>query len=351
MPAINIRQTKVWLPALLGLALLAVVIFRVVQASIPEEPMPSVEEIREARGVSVTVAEVTRGPLEVWRQYSGTAAGRQEGVLRSRSDDPVAEVLVSVGARVRAGQVLVRMAGDGIEARRRQAEAATAQARRVLDRMRPLHEAGAISDQEWDQVTTQHELAVADLAAVRAMVELTSPLSGTVTEVLARPGLVTRGGDPLVRVSDLGEVLVYLHVSPADATELRAGQAARATNGATGRVQRVALQADPATRMVEVTVAFPPEAGLVAGTYATVEVRVAERPEAVQVPAIAIREGTVWVVGADDRVARRPVRTGLQGNGRTEVVEGLEPGERVVTEGAALLSDGAAVRIVSAGER
>jgi membrane fusion protein (multidrug efflux system) len=350
MPATTIRQTKVWLPALLGLALIAIVIFRVVQASIPEEPMPSVEEIREAQGVSVMVAEVTRGPLEVWRQHSGTAAGRQEGVLRSRSDDPVAEVLVSVGERVRDGQVLVRMAGDGIEARRRQAEAAAAQAQRVLDRMRPLHEAGAISYQEWDQVTTQLELALADLAAVRAMVELTSPLTGTVTEVLARPGLVTRGGDPLVRVSDLGEVLVSLHVSPADAAELRPGQAARAANGAMGRVQRVALQADPMSRLVEVTVAFPPEAGLVAGTYATIEVRVAAREDAVKAPATGIRDGVAWVVGADNRVSRRVVRAGLQGNGLVEVLEGLEAGERVVVDGAALLSEGAMVRVVAGRE-
>lgn len=346
MAQIDIRQTRVWLPALLIIALVAVVVLRVVQASTPADPMPSVEELREARGISVVVAPVLTGPLEVWRRHSGSAAGRRDGVLRARSDDPVAAVLVAVGDRVREGQVLVRMASDAVEARVRQARAAEQQARRVVERMRPLHEAGAISDQEWENASTQYELAQADLAATRAMLDLTSPLTGTVTEVPARPGIVARSGDPLVRVADLAELRVTLYVSATDAGEIRADQAARTASGAIGRVQRVALQADPASRLVEVTVAFPPDAGLIAGTLATIDIRVATREAAVQVPNAALRDGVVWVVGQDNRVGRRVVVIGLQGNGVMEVLDGLEPGERVVIDGAALLSDGATVRVV-----
>lgn len=350
MARVDIRQPRVWLTGLIGLVLIGVVVYRVVQAANPEEPIPSVEELRDAGGIPVTVAEAAGGPLEIWREHSGTVAGRQEGVVRARSDDPVAAVLVTVGQRVREGQVLVRMTSEGIEARQRQAAAAAAQARRMLERMRPLHEAGAISDQEWDQVETQHALAVADLAAARAPLELTSPLSGTVTEVTARPGQVARSGEGLVRVADLSELHVFLYMSGADVTGLGSGQPARASAGtsvATGRVQRVALQADPATRLVEVVVAFPQGTGLIPGTMATIEVRTAAREQAVQVPRTAVRDGIVWVVGQGDRVERREVRIGLQGTEVVEVLEGLQPGERVVVAGSALLSDGATVRVVA----
>jgi hypothetical protein len=115
-------------------------------------------------------------------------------------------------------------------------------------------------------------------------------------------------------------------------------------------VRRVALQADPETRLVEVEVGFPPTAGLIPGTLATVQVEMARRAEAVQVPRAAVREGQVWVVAESGRVTRRDVRVGLQNRERTEIVAGLEPGERVVVEGGALLSEGALVRIVNGAE-
>lgn len=350
MARFDLRRPRVWLPLFVVLLLIAVVAVRVWQATAPADPMPTVDQLREERGIAVAVAAAAGGRLEIWRRHSGTVAGVREGVLRSRSDDPVAVVTVAVGETVREGQVLVRMAGEGLEARDRQTRAALAQARRLMERMRPLHEAGAISDQEWDQVVSQHEMAEADAAAIRASLELTSPLAGMITEVLARPGLVTRSGDPLVRVADLSQRMVYLHVSAADAAELRAGQPARAANGTTGRVHRVALQADPATRLVEVVVAFPPASALIAGTMATIEVRVAERDDAVHIPRGAVRDGSVWVVGGDDRVTRRAVRIGLQGEEVIEVLEGVAPGDRVVVEGAALLSEGAAVRIAAGRE-
>jgi multidrug efflux pump subunit AcrA (membrane-fusion protein) len=59
-------------------------------------------------------------------------------------------VPVQVGQRVARGQVLVRQAGETTAARIRQAEAARRQAARTVERLRPLHDAGAISDQEWE---------------------------------------------------------------------------------------------------------------------------------------------------------------------------------------------------------
>jgi multidrug efflux pump subunit AcrA (membrane-fusion protein) len=111
-----------------------------------------------------------------------------------------------------------------------------------------------------------------------------------------------------VHVADLGRLLVRLRVSASQVAELREGQPARLPGrDATGRVRRIALQADAATRLVEVEVEFPRETGLVLGTLATVEVRIAERTDAVSVPRAAVREGVTWVVGADSRVSRRVV--------------------------------------------
>jgi membrane fusion protein, multidrug efflux system len=349
--AIDFRRPRVWLPALVGLALVVLVVVRVIQASTPQDGPPTVEQIRAEQGVPVTLAVAQGGALAVWRDFNGTVSGAQEAVVRARSGDQIASVPAQVGQRVSRGQVLVRQSGEAIDARVRQAEAARRQAARTVERLRPLHEAGAISDQEWEQALTQLELASADVAAVRDILTLSSPLAGTVTEVIARPGMIPSTGDPLVRVADLSELVVYLRVGAAEAAEIRQGQRARVAGTAiTGEVRRIALQADPETRLVEVQVGFPPGSGLIPGTLATVQVQVAERSDAVQVPRAAVREGQVWVVGEDGRATRRAVQTGLQSSDRVEVTGGLQPGERVVVEGGALLSEGARVRVAAGQE-
>lgn len=350
MARIDFRRPRVWIPIALGLLLLAVVIFRVVQAGTPGEPTPSVEEIRQQSGIPVTVAPATSGSLDLWLSFNGSVSGVRDAVIRARTGDQVASVHVTVGETARQGQVVVRQAGETSQARVRQAQIAVQQARRTVDRLRPLHEAGALSDQDFDQALTQLEMATADLAAARDVLALASPLSGTVTEVTARPGMIPSAGDPLVRVADLSELVVRMQVSAREAASIREGQPARLTGGgATGQVRRVAIQADPISRMVEIEVAFPPGAGLIPGTLATVEVQVASREDAVQVPSSAVTDGTVWVVGEDEAAMRRSVQVGLEGSNRVEIVSGLEPGERVVIGGGSLLSEGARVRIVNSG--
>lgn len=343
------RRRRLWIPAVLGVLVVGMIAFRVMQATADRPAQPTVEQIRAERGVPVTVATVESGPLTIWREYSGNVGGVREAVVRARTGDQVSEVPVEVGARVGMGQVLVRQSGEGSAARVRQAEAARRQAQSTVDRMRPLHEAGAISEQEWEQVQTQLELASADLAAARDMTVLTSPLAGTVTEVIARPGMIPSPGDPLVRVADLGRFVVSLRVSAAEAAEIREGQPARLANGEVGRVRRLALQADPVTRLVEVEVEFPPTAGLVPGTLATVEIQVAARESAVWVPRAAVRDGGVWKVDAEGLARRAPVRTGLEARDQIEILDGVAPGDRVVVEGGALLSDGVRVRIINGG--
>jgi membrane fusion protein, multidrug efflux system len=350
MARVDFRSRRFLIPAGVVLLLLAVIVYRVIQASSTAPAAASVEQIRAERGVPVTVFETTNAPLEVWREFSGNVSGRNEGVVRARTTEPISAVTVTAGTRVQRGQVLIRQAGDATAARARQAQAARNQAQRTVERLRPLHQAGAISDQEWEQATTQLELANADLAAARDNLTLTSPLAGTVTEVIARPGMIPAVGDPLVRVADLSRIVVYLRVSATDAGLIQAGQRARTTAGSVGVVERVALQADPETRLIEVEVGFPPGAGLIPGTLATVEVQVATREMAVQVPRTAVRDDFVWVVGSDDRAVRRPVQVGLTGGRLVEITSGLQPGERVVVEGGALLSDGAPVRVIGGAE-
>jgi membrane fusion protein (multidrug efflux system) len=305
----------------------------------------------------VEVALATVGPLEVRRSFTGTVRGIRSATVRARTADQILEIPVSVGQRVSEGDVVLRQSSQGSQASVRQAEAAHAQALRTVERLRPLHEQGAVSSQDWDNALTALSVAEANLEAAQRAIVLTSPIDGIVTDILETQGSFPGSGDPLMRISDLSRVQVLLGVSPGQREELAVGQrAVLASDAPEGRITRIALQANPENRLIEVEVTFPGSAAtgrgpaggpvLVPSTLATVEVVVGTRDSALQIPATALQSGSVWVVDGENLAHARPVQVGLAGNGSVEILQGVEAGERVVTAGASLLSDGVLTRVV-----
>jgi RND family efflux transporter MFP subunit len=341
------------------LALVALVVVRVIQASAPVDPTLDVEEIRQQAGIPVEVLEVRAAPMEARRSFTGVVRGVRSATVRARTGDEILEIPVRVGQRVQGGDIVVRQSSQGSMASVRQAEAAFEQAQRTAERLRPLHERGAVSEQDWDNALTALRVAEANLEAALKSIVLTSPIAGVVTDILVTPGTFPGNGDPLVRISDLSQVQLLLQVSPDQKAELALGQPAFLTGSdVRGRVTRIALQADPETRLVEVEVTFPgrvtrPAAtgsgstAILPGILATVEIVVGTRESALQIPTVALHGDAVWVVDAEGLAHRRPVTVGLRAREGLEVLEGLAPGDRVVTSGASLLSEGVQARIVT----
>jgi len=334
----------------LALALVALVAFRIVQASRGAPEAPEVDEIRARTGIPVEVNAAREGELVVRREFTGVLRGIRSATIRARTDDEILDIPVRVGDRVRTGSVVIRQSSEGSMASVSQASAAFDQAQRNVERMRPLHERGAISDQDWDNAVTALRVAEANLEAARRSVDLESPIDGVVTDILVNRGSLPESGDPLARVSDLSRLQVVLQVSPEQARELAVGQrAAVPAHRLEGTVTRVAMQANPVSRLLEIELTFPgvdAAAGAVPGTLVSALVEVGRRTSAVLVPRAAVSEGVVWVVDSSGVAHRREVATGLEGDGQVEIREGLAAGESVVVAGASLLSDGARTRIV-----
>lgn len=340
---------------IIGLALVGLVAFRVVQASRGTPAAAEVDDIRAQTGIPVEVAAVVEGPLVVRREFTGVLRGIRSSTIRARTGDEIVDIPVRVGQRVRAGTVVIRQSSEGSMAAVRQAEAAYEQAKRTADRLRPLQERGAISDQDWDNAVTGLRVAEANLEAARRSVDLVSPIDGVVTDILLTRGSMPESGDPLLRVSDLSRLQVLVQTSVGQVRELAVGQAARLpAQRLEGRVSRVALQADPASRLLEVELTFPGASAVpdddcepaVPGTLVTADIEVGRRAQALMVPEVAVRDGAVWVVDAEAVAHRRAVGVGLAGDGMVEILSGLSAGEQVVVAGATLLSDGARTRIV-----
>ena len=332
--------------------------------------------------VAVVVHEVGRGLVEA--TLSNTRAGEIEACQRTKMATIVGGRIdylgVKEGDRVEAGQVLMRLWHGDLDARLavNQAQLATARQRvqeactvadnaeREAARQAQLVRRGFVSASAEEKARTEArarraacDTARADVATAQAQLTATeterqrlvliAPFAGTVAKISGElgeisipspPGVPT---PPAIDLIDDSCLYVKAPMDEIDAPKIRAGLPVRISLEAMagtvfeGRVKRVApyiTAVEKQARTVEVDVDFvrPDEArGMLVGYSADVEIVLDTRPDVLRVPTSALREGQRVLVEQNGVLVERGLRTGLSNWEQTEVVEGLQAGERIVT--------------------
>lgn len=191
-------------------------------------------------------------------------------------------------------------------------------------------------------------------AAIEPRITLTAPSAGIVIELGAREGLTVAPGAPLFRLNALDTVWVNATVPEREAPWLVAGASVEARMPAlpervwTGTVQTILPTVDAATRTITARVELAnADHTLLPGMFVTLRLA-GPSVEALSVPTEAlIRTGTRTVVIVNESSgAFRPVdvKTGVEAGGRTAIVSGLEPGQRIVASGQFLIDSEASFR-------
>ncbi|HSW22129.1 MAG TPA: efflux RND transporter periplasmic adaptor subunit, partial [Burkholderiaceae bacterium] len=355
-----------------------------------------------AQTVSVIAAQQRDMPVVV--EAAGTVVSLDTVDIRAQVAGSVSEVVVREGQFVRRGDVLFRLddRADRANLERARAQllrdqATLADLNRQLARAQDLRAQNFIAQSAVDsvlaQVDAQKAAVAADQAAVRSsevalsFATITSPLSGRAGAVVVyRGSLVQPTGTPMVTISQLDPIGVSftlpeaqlaavlrasgLHQggAPPRTAALRARAAASAAGSGTivvalpnaersrggasdemlGRITFVDNAVDTTTGTIRVKGEVPNATHrLWPGQYVTVRMTLRTLSNAIVIPqnAMIIRgnERSVYVVKADATVEARPVQPRYSA-GEVVVVEGLEPGEKVVVEGKQNLRPGSAVR-------
>jgi len=176
-----------------------------------------------------------------------------------------------------------------------------------------------------------------------------APLAGVVTQRTANVGLNIDTSTPLFTIVDLSTVWVVADLYERDFSRVRAGSAATITSAAypdttiRGRVSYIDPQVQPETRTAKLRIEVPNGGGqLRLGMFVNAEVGESESRSGVLVPKTALQtigsDTVVYVTDAEDgRFLERKVEVAHATNGQALVVTGLQPGERVVTDGAFFL--------------
>ncbi len=183
-----------------------------------------------------------------------------------------------------------------------------------------------------------------------------SPIAGTITQLNMREGSNVSQQSPVAQVASIDDLEISTYVPERFIGGLSLGQQAAVRLDAlpgeefSASVVRLAPQLDRTSRSLGTTMVFDtPDPRIRPGMFARIDLIAEERPDAVTVPQRAVvrraDERHVFIVDEDDRAERRPVELGIEADGRVEIVEGLEPGDRVVTRGQNLASQGALLQV------
>jgi multidrug efflux system membrane fusion protein len=318
-------------------------------------------QVQEA--VAVRTAPVAREWVTRAVEATGTLHSKDEIDLSFKMPGVIARVLVAEGQLVRRGQTLATLDLREINAQVMAARSAVTKAERDLARAEALYADSVATLAQVQDARTGAEVARSGLQGAafnRRYAAIVAPADGVVLRKLANDGeLVSPGAAVLVLgSSERGQVL-RVGVADRDAVRLKVGDAATVRFDAfpgeefAGSVREVAPAADPRTGTYQVEVAVQPGGrALASGLVGRVEIRPAAGTEMALVPIQSIleadgSEATVYTLSADGKKARRvPVSVAFIQGERVALSGGLDGVAAVVTDGAAYLGDGAAVKVV-----
>lgn len=309
----------------------------------------------------VEVKEIERQTLSALLMSSGTIASRIEVRVIAQTEGKVNMINVEEGNVVREGQVIVQLDDSVPRAQYREAEASFREAKRNLDRAEQLYERNLISEQEYQNIVAQAQIAESRYEYRRALFEYTTiyaPISGVITFRGVDRGDIASQREHLLTITNMDELVIRVSVSELEAPYLQPGDEVTVQVDAyrdsrfKGRIRRIFPAADPTTRLIPVEVELiEKDSRLFPGLFARVEFQTQQKPNVLVVPVNAVittpqGERYVYTVN-DDTAYYRKVVVGMRTEEYFEVLEGLSENEKVVIRGAASLRDRIPVQLIT----
>jgi membrane fusion protein, multidrug efflux system len=183
-----------------------------------------------------------------------------------------------------------------------------------------------------------------------------SPISGTVIEIHVEKGQTVSQQVPVVTVGDLSTLEITTRVPERFIYQVKLGQRAIISSSAAGNdnfeatVTEMSPVVNQSSRTMETTLSLNGDKMIKAGMFVTIKLITSTSDDALTVPeeAIIVRnnENFVYLV-EEDTVKKTTVEIGKSSSGLVEIIDGLNEGDEVVTEGKTLLSDGVKIRVVN----
>ena len=375
---------KIWGGRILGL--LTVILLSLTGCSGDQDKAAGKGSREKKPAVPVTVAAATQKTMPVELRTIGNVEAFATVAIKSQITGELQTVHFQEGQEVKKGDLLFTIDPRPYEAKLQEAQANLAKglaelenARKQVDRYGAVAQKGYVSAEQYDQVRTSAATLEASILADKAAVEnarldlayctIRSPIDGFTGNLKADQGnLIKANADTdMVTINqvrpiyvafalperDLPEVKRYMQASP---LPVRAAIPGEEGKPLTGKLAFVDNTVDPTTGTILLKATYANEDGrLWPGLYVNVVLELSSRPDVVVIPGQAVQTGQkgqyVYLVREDLTVAYRDVVTGLSADDEVVISQGLQPGDKVVTDGQLRLAPGASVKIAGSSRQ
>jgi membrane fusion protein, heavy metal efflux system len=342
---------------------------------------PSFVDLTEKQIVALKIAPVEQRSFETLKTAVGTIDFNENVLVQVFSQYPgkILKAFFNLGDEVKQGDILFTIDSPDLL----QAESVLLASAGVLElqtrtlaRATQLLRGGGSAQKDVDQATSDQQTAEGNFKAAKNAVRIfgktdaeieqilaqrkvdstllvPSPISGRIIARNAAPGFLTQPGNAPApySVADLSSMWMIANVIETDAPAYKLGQEVEVRVPAYpdtifhGHVTTIGSIIDPNThrQLVRSEIADPKHL-LRSGMFASFVIRMGDPARSPALPVEGVvREGdgtmTTWVTGDRRRFVKRTVKVGIRQDGWSQILEGLEPGELVVTDGAVFLSN------------
>jgi RND family efflux transporter MFP subunit len=303
--------------------------------------------------ITVSVVTPTRGPAVDAIYATGTVEPTVMLPIAPRVAGRLVELKADEGNGVRKGQLLARLDDADLASTVDELEARAKFAQSQHDRVQSLVRQGFMAKAEADRTGADLDAAQAAVRRARTQrdyMSLVAPADGLIIRRDGEIGQYIPAGQAVFVLSCCAPLRATAEVDEEDIARVHVGQKVvlradalpgRLLNGA---VSEITPKGDPVARSYRVRIKLANPDDLKVGMTVDANLIVTERDNALLVPATAVQSDAVWVV-SDGRLHRQPVRVGVAGAARVEIMGGLAPDALVVDSPGPDLREGRRARM------
>lgn len=305
----------------------------------------------------VEVAQAVRQSVSDRFEAVGTIEAIEAITVVSEIDAAVVKIPFPEGQFVRRGELIAQLDDAQLAAEVQRAEALHEQSHTAYERTKAVVDQKAGTPQDLDDAAAGLKVADANLALARARfakTRIVAPFDGIVGARQISVGTFLRAGQAITELANIDEIRVNFSAPERYVSRLNSGAEVIVSTTAypgyvlKGKIIAIEPVLDAGTRSARVVARVAnPGRKFRPGMSADISVVLSERPNAITIPNEAVfangNQSFVFVVKSDSTAARVPVTLGTRLADVVEVVQGLEPGVRVVRAGHQKLFEGARV--------
>jgi membrane fusion protein, multidrug efflux system len=318
----------------------------------------------------VTVTQVKNQAIETTEETIGSLEGLIIPTVAAETAGRVVKMHVTAGMQVKEGQLIATLDASDFGMQRREAQAEVARIQALIEnqaktvaRNQALVDKKFISQNAVDNDVAQQNVLMQQLEGARARVgsinhdssktRVIAPVGGIVEKRLVSVGEFVRVGDPIIQIVSKQKLRAHLPFPEQIGAQLKPGLKVRLTTPTSIKtVESVIHELKPmiteSSRTIDVIADVIDAPGWQPGASVTGTVILGEQAAALMIPeqSLVLRPaGEVVYVVRDNVAYQAVVKTGARQNGLIELIEGLQPNEVIVVDGAGFLTDKAPVKI------